>query len=216
VEVAGLGHWKWDIRTGELVWSDRCKALYGLSPDTEVTYELFLARVHPDDRARVDALLREALEKRGGYELEKRLVWPDGSVRWTSSMGRVICDSDHQPVLMVGVTLDITERKQAEEALRASEEKYRLLVDHQTDLIVKVDPEGRFLFVSPTYCQVFGKTEAELLGQTFMPLVHEDDPGIDGKNHGGPVPASLPGLSRAARADQGRLALVRLGRPRRC
>jgi len=71
--------------------------------------------------------------------------------------------------------VEITERKSAEAALRASEEKYRLLVDHQTDLIVKVDPENRFQFVSPTYCQVFGKTEAELLGQTFMPLVHEDD-----------------------------------------
>ncbi|HRD50931.1 MAG TPA: response regulator [Candidatus Contendobacter sp.] len=71
--------------------------------------------------------------------------------------------------------VEIAERKSAEAALRASEEKYRLLVDHQTDLIVKVDPENRFLFVSPSYCQVFGKTEAELLGRTFMPLVHEDD-----------------------------------------
>ncbi|MBL8254857.1 MAG: PAS domain S-box protein, partial [Candidatus Competibacter sp.] len=175
LEVARLGHWKWDIRSGEVIWSERCKALYGLPPDTEVTYDLFLSSVHPDDRARTDALLREALDKRSGYELEKRVVWPDGSVRWTSSLGRVICDADNQPVLMAGVTLDITERKQAEEALRASEEKYRLLVDHQTDLIVKVDPDNRFLFVSPSYCQVFGKTEAELLGQTFMPLVHEED-----------------------------------------
>jgi PAS domain S-box-containing protein len=71
--------------------------------------------------------------------------------------------------------VEIGERINAEAALRASEEKYRLLVDHQTDLIVKVDPENRFLFVSPSYCQVFGKTEAELLGRTFMPLVHADD-----------------------------------------
>ncbi|HRD66412.1 MAG TPA: EAL domain-containing protein [Candidatus Competibacter sp.] len=70
---------------------------------------------------------------------------------------------------------EIDERQQAEVALKASEEKYRLLVDYQTDLVVKVDPQNRLLFVSPSYCQVFGKAENELLGQTFMPLVHEED-----------------------------------------
>ncbi len=60
-------------------------------------------------------------------------------------------------------------------ALQASEEKYRLLVEHQTDLVVKVDAEGRFEFVSPSYCALFGKTEEQLLGTSFMPLVHEDD-----------------------------------------
>ncbi len=61
------------------------------------------------------------------------------------------------------------------EALRQSEEKYRLLVENQTDLVVKVDPEGRFQFVSPSYSKMFGKSEEELLSQSFMPLVHEDD-----------------------------------------
>lgn len=59
--------------------------------------------------------------------------------------------------------------------LQEREGTYRLLVENQTDMVVKVDPEGRFLFVSPSYCRTFGKTEAELLGQVFMPLVHEDD-----------------------------------------
>ncbi|MFO7977769.1 MAG: PAS domain S-box protein [Bacteroidales bacterium] len=59
--------------------------------------------------------------------------------------------------------------------LRESEEKFRLLVNHQNDLIVKIDPEGRFLFVSPSYCEMFGKAEEELLGQQFIPLVHEED-----------------------------------------
>ncbi len=69
----------------------------------------------------------------------------------------------------------VEDRRRAADALRESEEKYRLLVENQTDLVVKVDPEGRFLFVSPTYCRTFGKAEAELLGHGFMPLVHEDD-----------------------------------------
>ncbi len=61
------------------------------------------------------------------------------------------------------------------QALSLSEARYRLLVENQTDMVVKVDLEGSFLFVSPSYCEVFGKTEAELLGHQFMPLVHEDD-----------------------------------------
>ncbi|MBT8282734.1 MAG: PAS domain S-box protein [Muriicola sp.] len=68
-----------------------------------------------------------------------------------------------------------SERKRIEDALRESREKYRLLVENQTDLVVKVDTYGRFQFVSPSYCELFGKTEDELLGKTFIPLVHVDD-----------------------------------------
>jgi len=81
----------------------------------------------------------------------------------------------------VGVGLFVFNRRLAVQvqlrtaALAASEEKYRVLVEHQTDLVVKVDTQGRFLYVSPAYCRAFGKGEDELLGQTFMPLVHEDD-----------------------------------------
>ncbi|MDM8521871.1 response regulator [Desulfococcaceae bacterium HSG8] len=69
----------------------------------------------------------------------------------------------------------IKEKKAVENALRESEEKYRLLIENQTDLIVKFDPEGRLLYVSPSYCKTFGKTQEELVGKTFMPLIHEDD-----------------------------------------
>ncbi len=70
---------------------------------------------------------------------------------------------------------DITNQKQADKSLRDSEAKYRLLVENQTDLVVKVDLDGRFLFVSPSYCDMFGKKEKELLDKKFMPLVHEYD-----------------------------------------
>ncbi|MEW8026439.1 MAG: PAS domain S-box protein [Candidatus Thiodiazotropha sp.] len=76
---------------------------------------------------------------------------------------------------IVAIFNDVTDRKSAEIALQESEEKYRLLVKNQTDLLVKIDPEGKFEFVSPSYCKMFGKREEELLGNKFMPMVHKDD-----------------------------------------
>lgn len=76
---------------------------------------------------------------------------------------------------VLGVGRDISDRIEAEEALRKSEEKYRLLVENQNDLIVKVDKDGYFLYVSPSYCELFGKSEEELLNQKFLPLVHPED-----------------------------------------
>jgi PAS domain S-box-containing protein len=70
---------------------------------------------------------------------------------------------------------DIAQREIAEKALAENQEKYKLLIDNQVDLLVKIDAEGRFLFVSPSYCKTFGKSETELLGKKFMPLVHPDD-----------------------------------------
>ena len=77
--------------------------------------------------------------------------------------------------LLAGYTIDITERVHAQEALKQSEAQYRLLIENQTDLVVKIDNKGNFLYVSPSYCRVFGKTESELIGKSFIPLVHPDD-----------------------------------------
>jgi PAS domain S-box-containing protein len=113
---------------------------------------------------------------------------------------------------------DITARKRTEDALREREEKYRLLVENQTDMVIKVDTEGRFQFVSPSYCKLFGKTENELLGEPFMSLVHEDDRESTAKAIGGSLPATVHRLYGTKSHDERRLALARLdgyGHPRR-
>ena len=84
-------------------------------------------------------------------------------------------DAQGQLTSVVGIAEDVTERKQYEAELSEREAKYRLLVEHAEDLVVKVDPQGHFLFVSPSYCRAFGKSEHQLLGKAFMPLVHEED-----------------------------------------
>ncbi|MCZ7556856.1 MAG: PAS domain S-box protein [Bacteroidia bacterium] len=104
-------------------------------------------------------------------KLARRMLDP----LWVEVVAIPIFDRLGNLVSVHGNTRDIHNRKLAQLALQESEEKYRLLVENQTDLVVKMDLDGRFLFVSPSYCRTFGKTEEELLANTFIPMVHEDD-----------------------------------------
>jgi PAS domain S-box-containing protein len=116
-EVGHVGSWEWNIETNTLWWSAELFRIYGVSPgDVVPSYEGFLERVHPDDRAAVDRGVRMALERRDPFSFEHRLVRPDGSVRTMYARGLVACDEAGNPVRMTGVGQDITERKQAEEA----------------------------------------------------------------------------------------------------
>ncbi len=108
-----------------------------------------------------------------GVVFENRDNAPWGPYR-TAAIGSVILSLVLLGIIVLSV-INTHKKLQAQEALRRQEEKYRLLVENQTDLVVKVDREYRFEFVSPSYCQLFDKTEAELLGKTFQPLVHEED-----------------------------------------
>lgn len=98
-----------------------------------------------------------------------------GEVKWLRTSKVPLKDPNGTIIGVLGTYQDITAYKNTQRYLAESEEKYRLLVDNLNDLIVKVDLEGNLLFVSPSYCWVFGMTEEELLGKQFMPMVHEED-----------------------------------------
>lgn len=106
---------------------------------------------------------------------ETVMIKKDGTSFPVEISSKLIFNKKGIPIGLQGTTRDITERKNAEIKLRESEENYRLLVENQNDLVVRVNKEGRFSFVSSSYCRLFGKKESELLGNKFLPLVHEDD-----------------------------------------
>jgi PAS domain S-box-containing protein len=134
VETTGLGLWDYDMVTGELTWSERTKALFGLPPDAEVTYDAYLAGVHPEDRERSVELYRAALDPAGDgrFISEHRAVAPDGTVRWLLVHGRVQFDAEGRPIRVSGGSLDITERKRAEETMRRINEMLEDRVEQRT------------------------------------------------------------------------------------
>lgn len=121
VESTGLGTWDYYPLSGRLQWSARCKAVFGLPPEAEVSYDMFLSRLYPEDRERTDEIVQRCLDPNGNgeYNIEYRTLWPDGTVRWAAAMGRVYFN-EQQPYRFIGTILDITERKLAEEQLKAT------------------------------------------------------------------------------------------------
>jgi PAS domain S-box-containing protein len=175
--IAHIGSWEWDIGTGALTWSDETYKILGYEQGAVIpTLESFLAVVHPEDRDRVhEAIAAAQKHPDGHYEAEFRVRGPNGAELIQRARGRVHFDADGRPLRIAGTAQDITEQRRMERALRAERERYRMVVEHLEDLLVRVDTDGRFEFVSPSYCRLFGKTEAELIGRTFMPLVHPED-----------------------------------------
>lgn len=123
---ANIGTWEWAIQTGELFWTERIAPLFGHpAGDLETSYESFLGVVHPEDRQAVIEAVNACVERDAPYEIEHRVVWPDGTVRWLLERGAVVRDAVGKPVQMLGVVQDIDDRKRAELALAERERQLR-------------------------------------------------------------------------------------------
>lgn len=121
LSAGGLGSWEVELDTGTLHCSDICKANFGRAPDAPFSYDEFQASVHDDDQARVRAAIARSLASGDLYDIEYRVVWPNGETHWVMIRGRAICGPHGRPMRMVGVSLDVTERERLHDALRQSQ-----------------------------------------------------------------------------------------------
>jgi PAS domain S-box-containing protein len=124
--AAQLGMWFWNITTDELIWTEKCKALFGLSADTEISYEIFLNSLHPEDQQYTHEAVTRTLEENIEYNIEYRTVWSDGSIHWIAAKGRSFYNSEGKAVRMMGTAQDISKRKQIEESFAINQERLEL------------------------------------------------------------------------------------------
>jgi two-component system CheB/CheR fusion protein len=119
LEAGRMGTWEWDIQSNRVMWSSGLEALHGIPPGSfPGTFEAFEGYICDEDRECVLRVLREAIEEGKEHRVEYRLRWPDGSLHWVESRGQLIRDPSGQPMRMIGVRMDISERKRTEQSLR--------------------------------------------------------------------------------------------------
>lgn len=177
-QVAHVGNWDRDLRTGQLRWSDEVYCIFGIAHhEFAGTFAAFLQRVHPVDRELITQALAEALTKGKPYSIDHRIVRPDGSVRYVHEEVQILLDASGHPVHLVGTIQDITERKQAEEELSAERIWLQTVVDHApVGILLSPDPTGRTVFANPRAEKLFGRpiVPEEGIAQYRGQLSHPD------------------------------------------
>ncbi|MCP6759847.1 MAG: PAS domain S-box protein [Fischerella sp. CENA71] len=175
-KVSQIGSWEFDVNSQKMIWSQTTFHHWGIEPvQGEPSFSELLERVYPEDRKVLQQSLEQAFTKGIPYAFDLRIVWPDGSIRYLDSRAEPVFNAQGQVIQLIGTSLDITERKQAEEYLRESEERFRKAFDAAPIGVALVSPQGQFLKVNHSLCEIVGYTEAEMLNLTIMEITHPDD-----------------------------------------
>jgi two-component system, cell cycle sensor histidine kinase and response regulator CckA len=178
-----IGVFDSNARTGEAAWTRQQELIFGyatnaeqgagtLTPSSKLpaprSYRDWADRVHPDDLPWVEAEIRKCAAEQLPYRAEYRIVWPDGSLHWIASQGRVFCDVEGRVARILGTTMDITERKRAEERLIEAEAKYRALFD-RAGYALGLAKGGIHVVVNRAYLDLFGYHDvSEVIGRPII------------------------------------------------
>lgn len=177
LKAGRMGTFHQDLDRQTLVFSPELEHIFGLPAMTfGSTFAAFQDLIHPEDRQRVLETINRAIQNRGAYDLECRILRKAApGEAWIAVTGQVLPDSAGHPRQITGVMFDITERKEAETALKESEERFRHLFEQASDGIVTADMNGQYLDVNSRACQMLGYTQEELLRLRVPDLLDPQD-----------------------------------------
>ncbi|MDP2895444.1 MAG: PAS domain S-box protein [bacterium] len=176
--IAHLGNWDWNIVTNGLSWSDEVYRIFGLEPqEFGATYDAFLESVHLEDRQSLnEAVNRSLADPNVHYSIEHRVIWPDGTQRVVHERGEVTFDEKGKPIRMIGTVHDITERKQAEEALRRSKDFLQTVIDGIPDPTMVIGTDYRVLLANRGAQTLAGGDPVQEGRRCFQVLHHREAP----------------------------------------
>jgi PAS domain S-box-containing protein len=163
-EAAQLGVWEFDTITEGIWVSEKIRELFQFPAEGEISYVEFQKRAHPDDRAARDRAMRRAIRTHGSYETEYRIILTDGTIRWIGGRARCLPEGDGKSNRLLGVSMDITERKQAEKL-------FELATEASPSGTVLVDDQGRIMLVNAHIEQLFAYGRDELIGKGVEILI---------------------------------------------
>jgi PAS domain S-box-containing protein len=176
--IAHIGGFDWDLPSGRILWSEETYRIFGRSPGEFVpTLAHFAECIHPDDRARMRDAIDAAVTRDQPFDIEFRILRPDQTERIIQSRGEIVRDEAGNPARMTGTSYDITERKRAEETLRTSEERFRLVVEDAPDAILLYDvDQDRLISANKAAEQLFGLPRDKIIEHGLQHLYVPEQP----------------------------------------
>jgi PAS domain S-box-containing protein len=174
--AAMAADWRWNFQTGKMDCSSNFGEVLGFGPDEPITRDTWVGHVHPAEREAIEASVKEiAKGSADRFQLEYRILGSDGQSRWMQSRGMLERSTDGKATGAVGITLDITEKKMAELALRESEERFRTLSEVVPQLVWQADADGLIDYWNQRTYAYTGQTASEAAGWGWAAAVHPED-----------------------------------------
>ena len=172
LDAGKIGIWDWDIANNNLIWDEWMYKLYGInSSDSTGTYQTWESTIHPEDLERCREALQQSFLNNKDYENEFRIIYPDGTIRYILNFGILQRNLQGEPLRMIGVNIDISDRKEAEIALRESEAKFSHIFQYSPDPVwIALLESGYFIDINSSLCDFLGATREEIVGHTCVKL----------------------------------------------
>lgn len=181
LKAGHLGSWELDLGTLKLDASDHCKKNFGQPLDQPFNYDTLIETIHPDDRQRQADEVAATIATGKDYDIEYRVIWPDGSLHWLNIRGQLHNGPDGKPAFMIGVSLDITDRKRTEtalaEALESAQKQQRLynsIIDNTPDLVYVFGLDYSFTYANRALLTMWGKSAEDAIGKGLRDNGYEE------------------------------------------
>ena len=176
LEAGKLGAWELDLHTNRVKWSGLMAPIHGFAPgEFGGTLDEAMARVAPEDRRPMMEKLLQLPSSATPLAMTYRVILPDGGIRWVEGIGKRLPTHLNSPAQVLGVCRDVTERHEAETALRQAEERFRTLALHAPVGIFQTDLAGRCTYVNEKWCEIADEQPADALGKSWHTYIHPDD-----------------------------------------